>query len=212
MPERHGKGRLLAALFFCVLPAIALAQDDTRRAEAARLMQDLMSGKGEVGGDFSLTDSRGKRRSLSDFRGKWVLLYFGFTTCPDVCPTDLFEIGKAVRSLGKEADRVQPVFVTLDPERDRPAVIGEYVASFHPRFVAFTGTPSEIATVAGRFKVFHEKVAIPGGLGYTIDHAAFTYLLRPDGKYQGIIPPGTPADRIQLVVRDALEAESGQRR
>lgn len=163
-----------------------------------------MSGKSKVGGDFTLTDSRGRRASFSQYRGKWVLLYFGFTTCPDVCPTDLFEIGKAVRSLGKDAERVQPVFVTLDPERDRPGVIGEYVASFHPRFAAFTGTPADIAAVAERYKVFYEKVAIPGGLGYTIDHAAFTYVIRPDGSYHGILPPGTPADRMTLVLRDAL--------
>ena len=153
---------------------------------------------------FTLTDSRGKRRSLAEFRGKWVLLYFGFTTCPDVCPTDLFEIGKAVRLLGADGEGVQPVFVTLDPERDRPAMIGEYVASFHPRFVALTGAPSEIATVAARYRVFYERVAIPGGLGYTIDHAAFTYVIRPDGNYHGILPPGTPADRMTLVLRDAM--------
>lgn len=206
MPERLGKGRQLAALFLCVLPGFSTAQEETRRADAARLMQDLMAGKVEVGGDFTLTNARGQRASLSQYRGKWVLLYFGYTTCPDVCPTDLLEIGKAVRLLGAQADRVQPVFVTLDPERDRPAVIGEYAASFHPRFAALTGTPAEIAAVAARYKVFYEKVAIPGGLGYTIDHAAFTYVIRPDGKYHGILPPGTPADRIRLVVKDAIEA------
>ena len=181
-----------------------MAQDGLRRTNAAQLMQDLMSGKADVGGDFALTDSRGKRVALSEHRGKWVLLYFGFTTCPDVCPTDLLEIGKAMRSLGQDADHVQPVFVTLDPERDLPVVIGEYVASFHPRFVALTGRPDEIAAVAGRYRVFYEKVPMPGGLGYTIDHAAFTYVIRPDGRYHGILPPGTPAERMRLVLRDAL--------
>ena len=171
-----------------------------------------MSGKAEVGGDFTLTDSQGRRRSLTEFRGKWVLLYFGFTTCPDVCPTDLMEVGKAVRDLGARAERVQPLFVTLDPERDRPAVVGEYAAAFHPRLIGLTGTAEETARVARRYKVFWERVAVPGGLGYTIDHAAFTYLIRPDGKYQGIILPGTPADRIRLVVSDAIDAEASTRK
>mgnify|MGYP006276587877 FL=1 len=171
-------------------------------------MQDLMSGKAEVGGEFTLTDSRGKSRALAEFRGKWVLLYFGFTTCPDVCPTDLMEIGKALRGLGPKAEQVQPLFVTLDPERDRPPVVGEYAAAFHPRLIGLTGTDDETARVARLYRVFWERVPVPGGLGYTIDHAAFTYLIRPDGRYQGILPPGTPADRIALVLRDALAEPS----
>lgn len=176
---------------------------EARRADAARLMNELMSGKG-IGGEFTLTDARGKRVRLADFRGKLVLLYFGFTTCPDVCPTDLLAIAQAIRALGKDGDRVQPIFITLDPERDTREVIGSYVASFHPRFVALTGTPSQVGAVAKTYKVFFEKVSVPGSSTYTIDHAAFTYLVDAHGKYAGIFPPGTPSARIVAILRDEI--------
>lgn len=175
-----------------------------RRADAAKLMDELMSGKVPVGGEFSLTDARGKRVRLADFRGRIVLLYFGFTTCPDICPTDLLAIGDAVKSLGPEGDAVQPLFVTLDPKRDTRAVIGAYAASFHPRFIALTGSEAQVRRVATSFKVFFEKVPLAGPAKYTIDHAAFTFMLDRQGKYVGVFPPGTPPDRMASVVRDEL--------
>ena len=192
---------LLAACAFTALAATPA--EPPRREGAARLMQELMSGKA-IGGDFTLTDARGRRVSLEDFRGKLVLLYFGFATCPDVCPTDLQAIGRAVRALGPDGDRVQPVFVTLDPARDTREVIGAYAAAFHPRFVALTGSEAAIRRVADSYKVFYEKVAVPGALGYTIDHAAFTYVIDANGQYVGIYPPGTPSDRMELLLREEL--------
>ena len=174
-----------------------------RRADAARLMNELMSGKG-VGGEFTLSDAKGRAVRLADFRGKLVLLYFGFTTCPDVCPTDLLAIARAIQSLGKDGDAIQPIFITLDPERDTREVIGPYAASFHPRFVALTGTASEVGDVARAYKVFFEKVAVPGSITYTIDHAAFTFLLDTGGKYVGMFPPGTPWTRIATILRDEI--------
>ena len=173
-----------------------------RRADAARLMDELMSGKVPVGGAFTLTDARGKRVRLADLRGRIVLLYFGFTSCPDICPTDLLAIGEAVKSLGAGGDAVQPVFVTLDPRRDTRSVIGEYTASFHPRFIALTGSEAEVRRVATAYKVYFEKV--PAGASYTIDHAAFTFLLDRDGKYIGVFPPGTASERMAAVLRDEL--------
>ncbi len=176
---------------------------EARRVDAARLMNELMSGRG-IGGEFTLTDARGKRVRLADFRGRLVLLYFGFTTCPDVCPTDLYEIAQAIRALGTDGDGVQPIFITLDPQRDTREVIGAYVASFHPRFVALTGTPSRVGAVAKAYRVFFEKVPVPGSSTYTIDHAAFTYLIDAKGKYLGIFPPGTPSERIAAILRDEV--------
>lgn len=175
------------------------------RAGAARLMNELMSGKVPVGGPFTLTDSSGASRSLAEFRGKVVLLYFGFMSCPDICPTDLLAIGKALESLGAPADQVQPVFITLDPERDKPAALRAYVATFHPRFVALTGSESEVRRVATTYKVFYEKVPLPGTSTYTIDHAAFTFLLNRDGKYSGLFPPGTPVERMAVMLREQLQ-------
>lgn len=177
---------------------------EERRADAARLMNELMSGKTPVGGPFMLNDQWGKPRALDDFRGKVVLLYFGYTYCPDVCPTDLFAIGAMLRSLGARGDAVQPLFVTLDPQRDTPAVLREYVAAFHPRFVALRGTEDETRRVALRYKVFYEKVRRPESGTYFIDHAAFTFLLDRNGNYIGLFPPGTKPDRMAVMVREAL--------
>ena len=177
-----------------------------RRADAARLMNELMSGKVPVCGPFTLTDPGGRRVSLAAFRGKFVLLYFGYASCPDVCPTDLAIIGQLLRALGKDAVRVQPVFVTLDPSRDKPAVMRAYAAAFHPSFVALTGSEAEIRSVATRYKVFYEKVPLPGTSTYAIDHTAYTFLLDRQGRYLSFFPPGTPMERMAVGVRDQLRA------
>jgi len=192
---------LAATYFLWLVPDPALPPE--RRAGAARLMGELMSGKHPVGGPFTLADSAGRRVSLADFRGRLVLLYFGFSRCPDVCPTDLVAIAEALRTLGDSAAQVQPVFVTLDPERDTAAMIREYAAAFHPAFVALTGSEAEVRAVATSFKVFYEKVPTQTG-GYTIDHAAFTFLLDRDGKFATLAPPGTPASRIAEMLREQL--------
>ncbi len=177
-----------------------------RRADAARLMNELMSGKFPVGGAFVLSEPEGRRVALADFRGKLVLLYFGYATCPDVCPTDLAIIGQALRDLGDAGDQVQPVFVTLDPERDTPVVLREYAAAFHPRFVALTGTEGEIRRVATDYKVFFEKVPLPGTKTYVIDHTAYTFLLDREGRFVSLFPPGTPPARMAVLLREQLAA------
>ena len=166
-------------------------------------MKDLMSGKALVGGPFTLADGSGTPRSLADFRGKVVLLYFGYISCPDVCPTDLARIGAMMNSLGAEGEAVQPLFITLDPLRDTPAVIKEYAAAFHPRLVALRGSEDETRRIATSYKVFYEKV--PQGRTYVIDHTPFTYLIDRDGKYIAFFPPGTHADRMEVMVRETLE-------
>ena len=194
-------GGLLAAvaLFF---PDETRSED--RRPDAARLMNELMAGKTPVGGPFTLDDPSGKPRTLEEFRGKVVLLYFGYTACADVCPTDLAVIGSMLRSLGGAGDAVQPLFVTLDPQRDTPEVLREYAAAFHPRLVALRGTEEETRRVARSYKVFYEKVRQPGGGAYVIDHSAFTFLIDRNGKYVAFSPPGTSADRMAVMVREAL--------
>jgi protein SCO1/2 len=193
-----------AALFFAGLPAAAQPESAPRRAEAARLMQELMSGRHPIGAPFTLSDPAGGRVSLADFRGRLVLLYFGFASCPDVCPTDLAIIAQALRELGAAADQVQPLFVTLDPPRDTPAVLREYAAAFHPRFVALTGSEDEIRRVATDFKVYYEKVPLPGTKTYAIEHTAYTFLLDRKGEFVILFPPGTPADRMLFMLREQL--------
>ena len=174
------------------------------RAEAARLMSELMSGRHRVGGPFALADPAGRRVALDDFRGKLVLLYFGFASCPDVCPTDLATVGQALRELGEAADAVQPLFVTLDPQRDTPEVLREYAAAFHPRFVALTGSEAEVRRVATDFKVYFAKLKQPGTSTYTIEHTAYTFLLDREGQFATLFPPGTPAERMVFMLREAL--------
>jgi len=182
--------------------------EDSRRAEAARLMNDLMSGKKQVGGPFTLTDQHGNKRSLADFRGKLVLLYFGYTFCPDVCPTDLAAMAQAIRTLDAEGNALQPIFVTLDPERDTREILRNYVAAFHPRFVALSGSEEEVRRVATAYKIYFEKVRPPGSSVYLIDHMAFVFLLDRDGRYVAFFPPGTSAERIAVMVREVLASAS----
>jgi protein SCO1/2 len=189
---------LAAALLFC---GMAGARGD----EAARLMNELTSGKSAVGGDFALNDAYGRKRTLADFRGKLVLLYFGYTACPDVCPADLAQIGRAVRSLGNDSLKVQPLFVTLDPARDTGYVMRKYVTSFHPRFIALRGTDAETKRLARSFKVFHERdPASAKQRDYRVDHAAYTFLLDPEGRYATHFPSGTTAERMAATVREEL--------
>jgi protein SCO1/2 len=187
-----------------LLSACAAAPEPQRRANAARLMQELMSGTHPIGGPFTLADPAGRRVSLADFKGKLVLLYFGFATCPDVCPTDLALIGAALQSLGPAAQEVQPIFITLDPVRDTPAMLREYAAAFHPGFVALTGTEDEVRRVATDFKVYFAKVPLPGTKTYSIEHTAYTFLLDRRGEFATLFPPGTPADRMVEMLREQL--------
>lgn len=195
----------LAACSVLALGLLSSALADApRRVDAARLMNELMSGKAPVGGPFTLTDQHGKKRSLSDFRGKLVLLYFGYTFCPDVCPTDLAAIAHLMALMGTDADKVQPVFVTLDPARDTAVVLREYAAAFDVRFVALRGTEAETRRVATLYKTYYEKVGPVNSKNYVIDHTAFIYLIDREGRYVAFFPPGTTPERMQVMVRETL--------
>jgi protein SCO1/2 len=138
-----------------------------------------------IGGPFELTAHTGARMSDRDFRGRWLLLFFGYTYCPDVCPTTLGTVAVVMDELGALAEQVQPLFVTVDPERDTPEVLAEYVAQFHPSIVGLTGTPEEIAAVAKAWRVFYRKVVPEGGnaADYLMDHSAYLYLIDPNGNF-----------------------------
>jgi len=170
---------------------------------AARLMDDLMWNRGPIGGPFALIDHTGKLRTDEDFRGKLLLIYFGYSYCPDVCPTDLQQIGLAVDGLGGGAEAVQPLFITLDPERDTAAHLAEYVALFHPRLIGLTGSAEQIRRVALAYKVYYAKYP-PDSPDYVIDHSSFVYLVDEAGKYIGFFPPGTSADRMIEIIAQRL--------
>jgi cytochrome oxidase Cu insertion factor (SCO1/SenC/PrrC family) len=170
---------------------------------AAEIMDILMWGREPVGGPFSLIDHTGERRTDEDFRGKVMLIYFGFTYCPDICPTDLQNIGLALDQLGPAADKVQPLFITVDPERDTAEHLKEYLSLFHPRIIGLTGDSVAVGAAAEAFKVYHVRVSGKGD-EYTIDHTAFVYLIGTDGNYLGFLPPGTSPERIAEALRNQM--------
>lgn len=152
---------------------------------------------------FSLTDAHGQRRTLADFRGRVVMLYFGFVQCPDVCPTALTRAAAVRQQLGAHADDLQVIFVTVDPERDTPALLREYMAAFDPSFLALTGTPEEIARTAQAFRVFYQKV--PTGSSYTMDHTALSYLFDRQGRIRVVLRHEQTADDYLADVRALLD-------
>lgn len=194
-----------AFLFAVVLSGRSQAQESGKRRSAAELMDVLMWNREPVGGPFALTDQSGRRRTDADFRGKLLLVYFGFTFCPDICPTDLQEIARAIDQLGPAGEQIQPVFVTLDPERDTAEHLSEYVPLFHPRLLGLTGSVEAVWQVAEAYKVFYEKVETDKGQ-YTIDHTAYIYLMDRSGAYLGFFPPNTSAERMLTIIRPHLTA------
>jgi protein SCO1/2 len=139
-------------------------------------------GTAVIGGAFSLVDTDGKRVSSEDFRGKLMLVFFGYTHCPDVCPTELQNMAEVLDRLGPAANQVAPIFISVDPARDTPAVLAAYVKNFSPRVVGLTGTPDEVASAAKAYRVYFRK-ADGGSEDYTVDHSAFVYLMDRNGNY-----------------------------
>jgi protein SCO1 len=137
-----------------------------------------------VGGSFALEDGNGRQVAAGDFRGKYMLIYFGYTFCPDVCPTTLTEVANALDRLGPKADKLQAIFITIDPKRDTPAVVKQYAAAFSPRLIGLTGSPEQIAQVAKEYRVYYaEHRTGPGPGDYTMDHSSILYLMGPDGTF-----------------------------
>jgi len=153
-----------------------------------------------MGGPFTLTDQSGRRVSERDFAGKYRLVYFGFTFCPDVCPTDLATIGAGLRRFeakdAARAARVQPLFITVDPARDTPDVLRRYVANFHPRLIGLTGSEAEIADVARRYRVFYERGEPAAGGGYNVNHSEMIVLYGPQGEPIATVPHDQGAEAV----------------
>lgn len=149
------------------------------------------SSRAAVGGPFTLENGSGQAVTERTFRGKYALVYFGYTYCPDVCPTTLNEVAGAMDHLGAKARDLQPIFISVDPERDTPGVVKQYTAAFTPRLVGLTGTPQEIAQVAKEYHVYYAKhVTGPGPKDYTMDHSSILYLMGPDGRFIAPIDAG----------------------
>ena len=150
-----------------------------------------------VGGPFALVNGDGKAVSDKDFRGKYMLVYFGYTFCPDVCPTTLSAVADAMDRLGPKAERLRPLFITVDPKRDSPAVVKQFAAAFGPRVEGLTGSAAQIATVAKAYRVYYaEHRTGPGPDDYTMDHSSVLYLMGPDGRFIAPIRADMAADQM----------------
>ena len=160
------------------------------------------SGTASVGGPFTLVDQHGNTVTDQNFRGRWMVVFFGFTHCPDICPTALNDMSMMMQDLGAAADKVQPIFVTVDPERDTVQAMADYVANFDPRIVALTGTPEQVAQAAKAYRVYYKKV--PQGDGYTMDHTGILYVMDPQGRFMTHFTPNTPPADMAARIRKLI--------
>ncbi|MEO7053525.1 MAG: SCO family protein [Rhizomicrobium sp.] len=171
--------------------------------EMPQLGRNVVTGQIAVGGPYALTDQDGKPRASTDFGGKYQLIYFGYTFCPDVCPTTLALMAATVDKMGTDKDRIVPVFITIDPERDTPDAIKKYVAAFGPQFVGLTGTPDQIAKVEKEFRVYAKKGPVENG-SYAMDHSSVMYLMGPDGKLVSFYDEATTPEDLAQQLKSKL--------
>ena len=179
---------ILATLFMAVAVAAILA---------VYVWREDGGGLARIGGPFTLVDHTGAQRTEADFKGRHALIYFGYSFCPDVCPTALADMLIALDELGPDAARVQPLFITIDPDRDTPEALKDYVANFHPRLIGLSGSPAQVSGAARAFRVYYAKVDDPeAGRNYLMDHSSVIYLMDPDGRYLAHFSHGTAPETM----------------
>jgi len=176
----------------CLVAMLALTGAVSSAAATPPALESLF------GGPFSLTDHTGVQRSDQDYRGKFMLIYFGYTTCPSICPTNLQHMADALDRLGGKAAGIVPIFVSIDPDRDRPDVLKDYVGHFGDGFVGLTGSEADVRAVAKAYRVHRRKVVEKDAepQDYLVDHASITYLMGPDGKFRTLFAHNTPGKVI----------------
>lgn len=161
-------------------------------------------GSALVGGPFTLVDQDGQTVTDRDFRGRWMLVYFGYTFCPDVCPTELQVMADALDRLGEQAGKVQPVFVTVDPARDTPEVLKDYTANFGHGMVGLTGSPDQVSEAAKAYRVYFRKAEVEGSSGYLMDHSSVIYLMDPKGQFATHFPHGSTPEAVVEELRKRI--------
>jgi protein SCO1 len=170
----------------------------------------VTSGTATIGGPFTLVATNGQNVSDQTYRGKWVLIYFGYTYCPDACPTALNSISVALEKLGSDANNLQPLFVTVDPQRDTRDVMAAYVKSFDSRILGLTGTKDQIASVIKQYRLYVSRdKSESGGDDYFVSHSSYIYLMNPQGKFVDVIPGGSAGDEIAVWLRKEMVGGSG---
>jgi protein SCO1/2 len=189
------------------IPILALLAFAALVAAGSLLWQSLQETRdASIGGSFTLTDADGRVVSDADFRGKYLLVYFGYTYCPDICPTTMADLGIALRKMGPAADSLQPLFITVDPDRDTPEVLKRYTAQFSPRLLGLTGTLAQIKKVEKSYKVYTERHTTgPGSDDYLMDHSSLYYLMDPEGHFVAVLDAGQPSDALAEDIRQHME-------
>lgn len=192
------------ALFGALYIANRMAPEPPSEAEKQRTADEIA--REIITGEFSLIDHRGAPVTDEDFRGRWLLIFFGYTHCPDVCPTTLGTVGVIMDELGADGAAVQPLFISIDAARDTPEVLAEYVASFHPRLIGLTGSEEQVAAAAKSHRAYYGKVLLYEGDevrtdDYAMDHSALLYLMDPQGVYATAFSPTDTVDRIVKAIR-----------
>jgi protein SCO1/2 len=193
--------------FFALCAAVLALSACGEKAEPVAFQNTDVTGLA-YGKDFSLHDHNGKLRTLADFKGKAVVVFFGFTQCPDVCPTTMMEMSNVMQALGPDADRVQVLFITVDPERDTAALLSQYVPAFDKRFLGLRGDLAETDKVAKEFKVFYQKVPGKTPGSYTMDHTAGSYVFDPQGRIRLFIRHGQSVESITHDLKILLAEKS----
>jgi protein SCO1/2 len=197
----RGAGESIADAFLRRIAMLTGGQMPAPSAGGIQLAQGVM-----LGGPFSLVDHTGRAVTERDFAGRAMLVYFGFTYCPDVCPTELGTIAAAIDAMGPAGERVTPVLITIDPERDTPAALADYVSRFHPRMVGLTGSAEQIAQAARAYRVYYAKVRPRDSTDYLMDHSSFIYFVGPDGRVRSLFRPETTPEAIAAAVTAQLRA------
>jgi protein SCO1 len=198
---------MMAALAVIAVIAFAawrfMAPEPVARSGGAASL--AIPGGVKIGGAFRLTNQSGHTVTDEDFRGKFMLISFGYGFCPDICPTALQTMGVAIDLLGPDGERIQPIFITIDPERDTVDFMADYVASFHPRLVGLTGSKADTDKTAALFRVYHAKAEGGAPDAYLMDHSAFIYLMDPDGAFLNIFQHATTPDELARDIRAHLK-------
>lgn len=202
MPSRKQAIFAVIALFLTLAIALATA---LFRGDGH---MPFSTGEALVGGSFRLRDQDGKMVTDRNFLGKYMLVFFGYTYCPDVCPTELQVMTQAIEAMGSDGKSIQPVFITIDPERDTPEVLKAYVANFGPRLIGLTGSQDEVAAAAKAYRVFYKKVANADGNAYLMDHTSIIYLMDREGRFVRHFTYSTDAKTLSEALADAMDASS----
>jgi cytochrome oxidase Cu insertion factor (SCO1/SenC/PrrC family) len=203
----HIKKRLKRTGILCAVALVigaGIGLQDVRHQNSIITQESKPIAGIKIGGPFTLTDQNGGAVTEKILEGKYALIYFGFTSCPAICPTELAKMTKALNALGAKADNIQPVFITVDPERDTPEVLKSYVTLFHPRLLGLTGSQAQIDAALKNYRIYATKRQEPNATDYTMDHSSFIYFINPTGELLSIFRTGDTAEMMAAEIGGKL--------